>query len=177
MATDEYAWRMPGGHASREPYPEIKPFKKNRTTADLLQEDMSGEVSELTATLQYMYHNFVVKPFNETLADLLEKISIVEMIHLEALAEAILALGGKPIYKTGNYFHPKYWSADQVKYGVNLEDRLKSDLDAEYAAIRKYREHLSRIDDPNIQALLKRIILDEEVHVILFKEAIQKYIK
>jgi hypothetical protein len=58
-----------------------------------------------------------------------------------------------------------------------LEERLKSDLNAEYQAIRRYRDHISRIDDPNIQALLKRIILDEEVHVLLFKEAIQKYVE
>lgn len=174
---DEFGWRMPGGYASREPYPEIKPAKKNRAAAELLMEDMSGNVSELTATLQYMHHNFVIKSFNEELANLLEKTAIVEMIHLEALAEAIVALGGKPIYKTGDYFKPKYWCADLVHYGVNLEDRLRSDLDAEYAAIRKYREHISRIEDTSIQALLKRIILDEEVHVLVFRDAIKKYVK
>lgn len=175
MATENYALLMPGGYASREPYPEIKPAKKSKMVAELLLEDYSGNVSELTATLQYLYHNFVTRPSNEKLANLLEKTAIVEMIHVEVLAAAIIELGGKPIYKTGDYFKPKYWCSDLVHYGVNLEDRLKSDLDAEYAAIRKYREHISRIDDPGIQALLKRIILDEEVHVQLFKEALEKY--
>jgi bacterioferritin len=58
-----------------------------------------------------------------------------------------------------------------------MEERLKSDLEAEYKAIRNYREHIARIDEENIQALLKRIILDEEVHVLLFKEALRKYVK
>jgi bacterioferritin len=175
MAMEDYVRIMPGGYASREPYPEIKPAKRSKMAVDLLLEDYSGNVSELTATLQYMYHNFVEKPANENLANLLEKTAIVEMIHMEVLADAIIALGGKPIYKTGDYFNPKYWSSDLVVYGKNLEDRLKSDLDSEYKAIRKYREHISRIDDPNIQALLKRIILDEEVHVALFKDALKKY--
>ncbi len=175
MATENYALLMPGGYASREPYPEIKAAKKSKMAVDLLLEDYSGNVSELTATLQYMYHNFVIKPFNESLANLLEKTAIVEMIHLEVLAAAIIALGGKPIYKTGDYFNPKYWCADTINYGKNLEERLQSDLDSEYKAIRRYREHISRIDDPGIQTLLKRIILDEEVHVELFKEALKKY--
>ncbi len=174
---EDFARQLPAGYASKEPYPEIKVRKHNRMYADLLMEDYSGAVSELTATLQYMYHSFEFKDKYEGLSDLLEKVAIIEMIHLEVLAEAIIALGGNPVYKSGGLMNKKYWNAEMVDYGRNLCGRLESDLQAEYAAIRHYREHIARIDDPNIQALLKRIILDEEVHVILFKEAIEKYCK
>ena len=172
---EDYASKMPAGFASKAPYPEIKVIKQNKMYADLLMDDNSGEVSELTATLQYMYHSFILKDQYDDLANLMEKTAIVEMLHIEALSAAIVALGARPVYKTGSYLKPKYWSAEAVDYGKDLCDQLKSDLNSEYLAIRKYREHISRIEDPNIVALLKRIILDEEVHVKLFKAAIEKY--
>lgn len=172
---EDIAGQMPAGYASREPYPEIKAQKHNRTYAALLTEDYSGNVSETTATMQYIYHEFVFKNKYKELALLLENIAKVEMLHIEVLADAIIALGGNPAFKSGK--NRKYWNAEMVNYGKDLCDRLKTDLHSENMAIRNYREHIGLIEDPYIRALLNRIIKDEEVHVILFKEALAKYCK
>ena len=45
---------------------------------------------------------------------------------------------------------------------------LRSDIKIEEEAIRKYRYHISLINDKYIKALLYRIIEDEEVHIKCF---------
>ena len=83
---ENFTRKMPAGYASTEPYPEIRARKHNRIYADLLMEDYSGNISEVTASLQYMYHHFMFGDQFSELAVLLEKIAIVEMIHAEILA-------------------------------------------------------------------------------------------
>ncbi|MGE5529086.1 MAG: hypothetical protein ACM3X6_08085 [Patescibacteria group bacterium] len=68
-----------------------------------------------------------------------------------------------------------YWSAGYVYYGCGICDRLAADIGAEIAAIQTHRQHQQLIADPNIQSLLGRIILDEEHHRKLFREAYGKY--
>ncbi|MDD2505624.1 MAG: manganese catalase family protein [Bacilli bacterium] len=49
-----------------------------------------------------------------------------------------------------------------------------SDLQAEYDAIENYEKNIDLIDDPYIKNILRRIVLDEEIHVQLFEKAIEK---
>ena len=152
------------------PYPQIKVMGKNKYYALLLKEDYVGMVSEMTAINQYLYHYFVNNDNYKDIAHMLEQISIVEMTHLEILAKLIILLGEKPIYYSNNSF----WNGSYVDYGSNILEQLKSDLESEYKAIDNYNNDILKIDDPYIKDILKRIILDEEIHVELFKEAILK---
>ncbi|NLY49389.1 MAG: bacterioferritin [Firmicutes bacterium] len=158
------------------PYPEVRVAAPNPAYAQLLLEDYAGMVSELTAINQYLYHHFVLEPVNEEVAELLECISLVEMYHLELLGEAILKLGVDPRYWTlqsGN--STCYWDASFVFYGTSLCDRLTADIASEWAAIANYREHQRRINDPYVEELLERIILDELHHIQLFNHALAKH--
>lgn len=159
-------------YADTQPYPEIKVTAPNKYYADILMEDYAGMASELTAINQYMYHHFVSKSINKDASHLLEKIAIVEMRHLEILAEVIILLGGNPIYG-GRRAVDKFWSGAFVFYDNDLRQQLIADLDSEYKAIQNYRRHIDIIQDSYIQAILRRIILDEEVHIKLFREAIK----
>lgn len=165
------------GYASPLPYPEIKVIGKNSCYAELIIDDYSGYVSELTAINQYIYHHFLIAKCNDKVANMVEKISIVEMKHLEMLAEILLLLGSEPLFrcprKVSGAF--RYWNGSFVGYGKCMCEQLELDLKSECNAIDAYRRHIELIKDPYIQEALARIILDEEVHVKLFKDAIEEY--
>lgn len=160
------------GYLDPSPYPEVAVTGPNKCYARLLMEDYAGGVSEFTAINQYLYHH-AVSSEEADVAQMLEKVSIVEMMHMEKLAKAIELLGEKPVFQAGP--DRKDWTSAFVTYGTSLCDRLHADIASEYAAIHNYQEHIRQISDPQIQALLKRIILDEQVHIKLFKQAIAKY--
>jgi len=159
------------------PYPSVRVTAPNRQYAELLLEDYTGIVSEFTAINQYLHHHFTLKGINEEVADLEECISLVEMHHMELLAETIRLLGVDPRYRVLRNNQEIYWNAAYVYYGYNVCDKLAADIASEWAAIAAYRDHLQRIGDPYIKELLERIIQDEYHHIRLFNEAMQKYCK
>jgi bacterioferritin len=158
------------------PYPEVRVARPNKEYAYLLLEDYVGMVSELTAICQYSYHHFVLEDENREVADTLSCIALVEMHHLEILAETIVMLGVDPRYRTvEKNKNERYWDGSFVFYGTALCDRLTADVGSEWAAIANYRKHQRMIDDPYINRILERIILDELHHVEMFNHLIQKY--
>ncbi|MEW6771355.1 MAG: manganese catalase family protein [Bacillota bacterium] len=157
------------------PYPEPRVAAPNRYYAELLLEDYAGPLSELTAIHQYIYHDFTFHEEYPELAELEECISIVEMRHLELLAETILLLGVAPRFWFVRENRFVYWNASFPYYGKNVCDRLAADIAAEENAIEQYRAHQKAIKDPYIDGLLQRIILDEEHHLKLFTEAYNKH--
>ncbi|MFY9431707.1 MAG: manganese catalase family protein [Thermacetogeniaceae bacterium] len=158
------------------PYPEVRVAEPNPKYAQLLLEDYAGAVSELTAICQYSYHHFVLEEENSEVSKLLSCIALVEMHHLEILAETIYKLGVDPRYRIIEKNNAeKYWDSSFVFYGTALCDRLTADLAGEWAAIANYRKHQHMIGDPYVKRILERIILDELHHVVLFNQVIEKY--
>lgn len=158
------------------PYPEVRVVAPNPYYAQLLLEDYAGTVSEFSAISQYIYHHFVLEHKYKDVADLLACISLVEMHHLELLAETIIMLGVDPRFRTvKNNNIEEYWDASFIFYGISLCDQISSDIAGEWAAIESYRKHQHLIDDPNIRQLLERIILDELHHIDLLNQIMQKY--
>lgn len=158
-----------------EPYPEIKVVRPNRYFASLLLEDYAGTISEMTAINQYFHHYLMFEEKYYDLAQLEECISIIEMFHMELLGKTIRALGVDPQYRTITNNQRVYWNASYVYYGDAICDRLAADIAAEQGAIRQYRLHQQLIGDPYIKDLLERIIMDEEHHLNLFREAARKH--
>lgn len=160
--------------ARPEPYPEPKVLGPNSYYANLLLEDYTGIVSEMTAINQYLYHHFTFHHLKD-LAELEECIAIIEMKHMELLAETILLLGADPRFRTLTNNTSVYWSASYVYYGMDICDKLAADISSELQAIEQYRLHQKLIGDPNINQLLERIIMDEVLHVQLFRNSAAKY--
>lgn len=175
MGSNDYNMHKRPGYADPSPYPEVNVAVPNPYYLQLIMDDYAGAVSEFTAISQYLYHYFVTKGEEKELAELFENISITEMLHMEILSQVILQLGGQPVYMGGPSIMGNWWSGNLVYYGCSLCDRLHADLQSEYEAIETYEENIRVIEDKNIQDILARIILDEKVHVKLFKEAIAKY--
>ena len=175
MSEVNYERHKKGKYFDPSPYPTVKVLSTNLNYSEILMDDFAGVVSEFTAISQYLYHHFLFKQIDKELGELLENVSITEMLHMEILADTIKKLGGNPVLRGSNSTQGDFWSGKFVYYGTNLCEQLKADIDAEYKAIDEYQKHIYYIGDPHVQAILQRIILDEKVHIRLFNQALQKY--
>lgn len=172
---DSQEHHKPSKFASPLPYPVVRVVAPNAFYKDLLMDDYAGMVSEFTAISQYLYHYFVFGQVDKHLADLLVGVSLVEMHHMDLLAHTIILLGGDPKIRGTFSTAGDFWNGSFVAYGTSLCQRLALDIDSEIKAICNYQEHIRLIQDPYIQELLKRIILDEQHHIKLFEQAMRKY--
>lgn len=159
------------------PYPEIKVEKENIRYANILLHNYSGMVSEFTAISQYVYHKFKVFHSYPKLSNAIGKIAMVEMHHLEILGELILLLGEDPRYWIKKKDKRYYWDSKFVDYGNSIKEYLNYDIQAEVIAIRNYNKALDQISDPNITKIIERIILDEELHLKIFRKLYDEYVK
>ena len=152
------------------PYPEIKVRGRNRNYADLLNVDYCGFVSELSAITQYINNENRISFEECAMARTLLGIAIAEMMHLQKLGELIVLLGGNVDFscKTCNG-RPKLWSPEYLTIPENIDKMLTADIEAEKDAVRQYEMHIKMIDDDCVNAVLRRIILDEEYHIMLLK--------
>ena len=75
-----------------------------------------------------------------------------------------------PEYKVNDI----YCNANYVNYNNNLKDILKINIEAETLAIKNYKNLIKVIDDKYVKELLRRIIIDEEIHLQIFKNLYEK---
>lgn len=156
------------------PYPEIKISEKIIQYARLLQDDYAGVISELTAINQYSYHHFITDDVDKETADTFAGIAVVEMHHLELLAQAIIKLGGDPLFR-GSYSNGgQFWNGSYVKYAKGTRQILLEAIKSEQEAIAQYKKHISMIRDSGIRQLLERIILDEQYHITIINNLLNK---
>ncbi len=148
------------------PYPTITP-QKNLRDAKLLMPNYGGKDSELTAILQYVYQAYINFE-NEPFAKVLEGISMTEMHHHELLGEAIAKLGGYPVM--GGH---TYWNGSFVFYDTNPKVFLEFNIKAEETAIKNYERTILALNNEEVKLMLERIILDEELHIKIFRELIR----
>lgn len=156
------------------PYPEAKVEQKNVYYANILLQDYAGAISEFTAVGLYIYQHFVSDERYKEYAKIIGKISIVEMKHLELLGKTIKLLGVKPVFTNSVCPYGQMWTAKYVNFDTCIKGMLLEDIRAETKAIENYEKHLCLINDKYIKKLLERIILDEKLHLKIFKELYSK---
>lgn len=150
----------------QNPYPMPKNLKPDIRKANLLQTAYSGQQSsELTALTQYIYHHLEAEKDYGQIAKTLWKIAIMEMRHLDMLGSCIRQLGGDPRFLDLTRGRKNFWSAGAIHYGKNMREMLEADLQGERQAIACYEHIVENIQDPAIEALLQRIIEDEQGHI------------
>ena len=156
------------------PYPPIQVRCKNQEYADLLSVDYCGQVSELSAITQYINNENRTFCQDCSFARVILGIAMAEMMHLQKLGELISLLGGDVDYmarQPGG--RGKMWSPSCLNIPKNIKRMICADIEAEKAAIHQYRMHIDRISDECVNAVLERIIIDEEYHIMLL-EALMK---
>ncbi|HCC34848.1 MAG TPA: hypothetical protein DEQ02_04155 [Ruminococcaceae bacterium] len=156
------------------PYPKPIELPVNPRYARILMSDYSGNVSELTAINQYIYHHLEFGRLNTGIAKCLRSIAMVEMHHLELLGECIIRLGVAPRYYSETANRLRYWNAGFVRYGRKPREMLEMDLRAERGSIRGYEQTMRRIEHPGIVRLIKRIIEDEKLHAGILEDLLSR---
>lgn len=174
---------------SELPMPEGNVEAKNLEYANLLLDAYSSASdSEIQAITQYLYQHKTIA--NESIANTLLCIAIIEMRHLDKLSDLITDLGGKPVFYNTN---KSYWNTSNIAYGdrdiLNLKfdekdaenkeiikQKLLLNIKGEVNAINGYRFIKSKIDDKYIKKVLDKIISDEEVHISILQGMIKKYL-
>lgn len=152
------------------PYPPIQVKERNQAYANLLSIDYCGSVSELSAITQYINNENRMTSERCSLAKTILGIAVAEMIHLQKLGELIFLLGGK-IDFTAKYRdgRQKMWTPQYLAIPENIREMLLTDIEDEEDAIEQYNIHIKMIDDNYVNAVLARIIKDEEYHIMILR--------
>lgn len=158
------------------PYPCIDCLTTDLRSGQIISFAYAGLNGELTAILQYSYHKLHFAAVNEADAELLERIAIAEMTHLEILGKSMLKLGVNPLYLQYPNSN-KYYVASDVSRAYTPTKMLMDDVMSELNAIAEYKKMLFVLTNEQVQAIIQRIILDEEVHLETLKGMLQKYSK
>lgn len=152
------------------PYPPLKVQEPNQFYANLLTVDYCGSVSELTAITQYIHGESCMCCDHCAQARTLIGIAMAEMIHLQKLGELILLLGGRIDYSVPTRSgKPQLWTPGYVEFAGSLSGILSANIEAEKAAISQYEQHMKMIEDNCVNAVLSRIVQDEEYHIMLLR--------
>ena len=131
------------------------------------QSEYAGKVSEDTAIHTYLFQSMVVS--SPEISQILMEISKVEMKHFHLLGCLIKKLGVLPVYLDPVDAHHPFWSGKYVSYEGDFGEMLLLDIQA----IRDYEAIVHTIGDEQVQEVLKRIVLDEQLHLEIFERLYQ----
>lgn len=152
------------------PYPPIAVTERNLSYADLLSVDYCGAVSELSAITQYINNENRLSCERCSIARTLLGMAICEMMHLQKLGELIVLLGGNISFTaSGRNGRPVMWTPSCLNIPSECGKMIEADLESEKAAINQYEMHVSWIKDESVNAVLRRIIQDEEYHIMVLR--------
>lgn len=152
------------------PYPPIQVRGRNLRYAELLTVDYCGSVSELSAVLQYINNENRMSDEHCALIRTILGIAMAEMIHLQKLGELIHLLGGNVCFEARQ--PDGLWSPSCLILPDSIPQMLLADIEAEKAAIKQYKMHINAIQDDYVCNVLRRIILDEEYHIMILQSLI-----
>ncbi len=107
---------------------------------------------------------------NCSLAKTILGIAMAEMIHLQKLGELICLLGGNVDYTVRlQNGRQKFWTPEYLDIPANIGNMIRADIEAEKDAIGQYKRHIKMIGDDYVNAVLERIIKDEEYHIMILQ--------
>ena len=152
------------------PWPEIQVRAQNQIYANLLSVDYCGATSEMSAITQYINNENRLSCGNCPLARTVLGIAMAEMMHLQKLGELIFLLGGTVDFVARQpNGRNVMWTPGYLTLPEDTGNMIRADIEAEKAAIEQYTMHIKMIKDEDVDAVLERIIKDEEYHIMLLK--------
>ena len=151
------------------PYPPVKVDGKNPQYAAAILSNIGSCNSEMTAVSLYFYNSLITREHYQEIAECFNRISVVEMHHLDIFGELALKLGTDPRLWSYNKGRMYYWCPDCNQYPTQINALLTNALAGELEALRKYHAQSEWIEDGHVRAILNRIIADEELHVHIFR--------
>lgn len=157
------------------PYPPVQVKGKNQDYANLLSIDYCGSVSEMSAITQYINNENRMSCEKCPVAKIILGIAMAEMIHLQKLGELIYLLGGNVDFVAKQSNGKKMmWTPAYLTIPENAKKMIWADIESEKAAINQYKKHINMMKDEYVNAVLKRIIKDEEYHIIILQALMEE---
>lgn len=157
------------------PYPDMCGIERNRYFADVIMPAYAGRESELNAILQYIYHSLRFGNLGDnTTAKLLMEIALAEMEHMKILGKLLLKLGADPVFAVCTPFGLDFYSTRVVSYSKTEEKMLLDDIMGEMLAVKGYTDIINRIGCEKVGAVIARIRLDEELHIVALKNRLSE---
>lgn len=156
-------------YASELPYPSID-VDKNVAESKMLMPSYAGSASELSHVMTYVFQSYVTERYPE-IAKAMKEVAIVEMHHHEMLGKAIYALGGYPVMGARTW-----WNGSFANYTLDPRKYLLENIRGEKNAIVNYERTILNLTDESVKTLLARIIIDEEIHIKVFKDLLSNYL-
>mgnify|MGYP000783891512 FL=1 len=102
-------------------------------------------------------------------------IAMAEMIHLQKLGQLIFLLGGTIDFSVRHRNgKEQLWTPEYIDIPEHAKKMLLADIESEKAAIYQYRMHMRMIKDNYINAVLARIIKDEEYHIMMLQMLVKE---
>lgn len=155
-------------------YPPVAAECRNQRYAEAILSNVGGANSEMSAVALYCYDHLVTADLPEV-AEVFQKISMTEMHHLEIFGTLARQLGADPRLWCRQSGRATWWTPGYLHYSQQLVPLLKIALRCELEIVQKYREQVRWIGDRNVVENLERIILDEEVHIGIFRCLLTDY--
>ena len=156
---------------TRFPYPAVRAEAKNPVYARVMLGNIGDQSSEMSSYALYLY-NQTITAADQAMTEAFRVVAEVERRHLELMCAAAFQLGADPRLwaVTGNAAQPmRYWSPGLLSYTANNRAMLQNALALERATIAKYERQTQEIRDDGILLLLRRILLDESMHLEVFR--------
>lgn len=158
------------------PYPSVDILTKDIRSGCIISFAYATLRGEITATLQYTYHHFYMGQVDEEDAKILMSIAVAEMKHIDILGEAMLKLGVSPKYVQCPNTQT-YYNTSAVSQATTPQKMLMDDIQGEMNAIADYKKMLFVLKNEQVEAIIQRIILDEELHLETLKKMLERYDK
>lgn len=157
-------------------YPPIQVCGRNAEYAREMLGNIGSCNSEMSAVSLYLFNSLIMEDEIEEVSKCFAGISMVEMHHLQMFGKLATMLGAQPRLWDYSCGKMVYWTPECNQYPCQLKPLLFNAIDGEEKAIRKYQCQADCIKDPNIVAVLRRIIMDEEHHIEIFKDLLNRYV-
>ena len=151
------------------PWPPIEVIDRNPQYGAAMLSNIGSCNSEISAISLYIYNSMITRSFFFDIAECFHRISISEMHHLNAFGELALQAGADPRLWSVKNGSLQYWSPACNRYPTRIGAIVSNSLNAELEAIKKYQSQTQWIKDCKINAVLNRVIADEECHVHIFR--------
>lgn len=155
--------------SSDKPWPPIRVERQNPCYAKEILSDIGACNSEMSAISLYLYNNAILTDSDPEYARIFQKIAIVEMHHFNVFSHLAFFLGADPRLWAPDNGSLRYWSPSCNNYPTAGKALWENALAGEEAAISRYCCQARQIDDAYVTDLLERVLLDEQIHVRIFR--------
>lgn len=163
--------------ADPSPYPPLCVERPNPAYASEMLTNIGACSSEMSTLTLYIYNSTILSERNQEFARIFHKISMVEMHHLDTFCHLAHMLGADPRLWTCSGKRPCYWSPACNRYPMQTDALLKNAIQGEQDTILKYRRQAEQIRDAYVADILHRIILDEQLHVQIFRDMLDEVMR